>query len=126
MLCDDDVGRAEGTVRITCRATVPATEGQLVAGIQQVLDRRGSMNHPPVGIAVSDAVALGIAGLFTGPIDSGRVMERLYRGSEVDSAELLEAIRFEQGYASPEGHAALHCLAGWVAAKVHSSDADQR
>jgi hypothetical protein len=109
-------------VRITCRATVPATETQMVASIQQVLDRRGSMNHPPVSIAINDAVALGIASLFTSPIESGQVMERLYRGGEVDSGELLEAIRFEQGYASAEGHAALHCLAGWVAAKVHRPD----
>nr|WP_204261638.1 hypothetical protein [Blastococcus saxobsidens] len=96
----------------------------MIASIQQVLDRRGSMTHPPVGLAVNDAVALGIAGLFTSATDSGQLMDRLYRGGEVESTELLKAITFEKGYASPEGHAALHCLAGWVAAKVHRSDAD--
>ena len=111
-------------MRIICRATVPATESQMTASIHQVLDRRGSMTHPPVGLAVSDPVALGIAGLFTSPTESGQVLERFYRGGEVDSAELLQAVTFEKGYASAEGHAALHCLAGWVAAKVHKPDTD--
>jgi hypothetical protein len=111
-------------VRITCRATVPATENQILAAVQELLDRRGSMAHPPVTLAISDAVALGIAGSFVSATDSGQVLERLYRGGEVDSAVLLEAIAFEQGYASAEEHAALHCLTGWVRARVHGRDAE--
>ena len=107
-------------MRITCRATVPATETQIVTAVQDLLDRRGSMAHAPVTVTVTDAVALGIAGLFVSRTDSGQVLERLFRGGEVDSAELLEAIAFEKGYASAEGHAALHCLTGWVHAKVHA------
>jgi hypothetical protein len=37
----------------------------------------------------------------------------------VDSADLLEAVRFEQQFASAEGHAALYCLIGWVHGRVH-------
>ena len=106
-------------MRIACPARVPATETQVVAGVQQVLDRRGSMAHAPVSVAVSDAVALGIAGMYVSRTESGQVLERFYRGDGVDSAELLEAVSFEQGYATAEGHAALHCLAGWVHAHVH-------
>jgi hypothetical protein len=87
--------------------------------MQEVLDRRGAMKHAPVSVAISDAVAIGIAAIFSSPTPAGKVMERFYRRGEVDSADLLEAVRFEQGYASPEGHAALHCLAGWVHAQVH-------
>ena len=91
-----------------------------MAEMQQVLDRRGSMKHASVTVAVSDAVALGIAAIFSSPTDSGQVMERFYRRGAIDSADLLEAVAFEQGYASAEGHAALHCLAGWVRAQVHA------
>ena len=78
------------------------------------------MKHAPVTVAVSDAVALGIAAIFSSPTDSGQVLERFYRRGAIDSNALLEAIQFEQGYASPEGHAALYCLAGWVRAQVHN------
>jgi hypothetical protein len=47
------------------------------------------------------------------------VLDRFYRHGTIDSAELVEAARTEQGYASPEGHAALYCLIGWVRARVH-------
>ncbi|CCG04275.1 hypothetical protein [Blastococcus saxobsidens] len=106
-------------MRITCRATVPATESQIITQVQEVLDRRGSMAHAPVSVAVTDSVALGIAGFFVSRTDSGQVLERFFRGGEVDSAELLEAVTFEQGYASAEQHAALYCLTGWVHARVH-------
>jgi hypothetical protein len=107
-------------VLLNCRASVPAPESQIIAEMQQVLDRRGAMKHAPVSVAVSDAVALGIAAIFSSPTQSGQVLDRFYRRGSTDSAELLEAVRFEQGYASAEGHAALHCLAGWVRAQVHA------
>jgi hypothetical protein len=88
--------------------------------VSDVLERRGALKHPPVTLAVSDATALGIAGLFRSPTASGRVMERFYRKGAVDSAELLQAARSEQQFASPEGHAALYCLIGWVHSKVHA------
>ena len=106
-------------MRIACPTRVPAPESQIVAGIQQVLDRRASMANPPVSVAVSDAVALGIAGMFVSRTESGQLLERFHRGDAVGTFELLEAVTFEQGYASPEGHAALHCLAGWVRAHLH-------
>ncbi len=37
-----------------------------------------------------------------------------------DSAQLIEAARTEQGYASAEGHAALYCLIGWVHGQLHA------
>jgi hypothetical protein len=88
--------------------------------VSDVLERRGALKHPPVTLAVSDATALGIAGLFRSPTASGRVMERFYRKGAVDSTELLRAARSEQQFASPEEHAALHCLIGWVHRKVHA------
>ena len=103
---------------LSCRATTFVFESQQEAEMQQVLDRRGSMKHAPVSVAISDAVALGIAALFVSPTESGQVLARFYRRGAIDSAVLLEAVAFEQGYASPEGHAALHCLAGWVRALV--------
>lgn len=105
---------------LSCRATSPAPESQILAEMQQVLDRRAAMKHAPVTVAVSDAVALGIASFFSSPTDSGQVMDRFYRRGSTDSQQLLDAIRFEQGYATAEGHAALHCLAGWVRAQVHA------
>ena len=110
-------------MRIACPARVPATESQMLAGIQQVLDKRASMANAPVSIAVSDSVALGIAGMFVSRTDSGQVLERFHRGEAVGTFELLEAVTFEQGYASPEGHAALYCLAGWVQAHLHKQGA---
>lgn len=32
----------------------------------------------------------------------------------IDSDELVDAARFEQGFASPEGYAALRCLILWA------------
>ena len=37
-----------------------------------------------------------------------------------DSEDLIEAAQLEQIFASPEGHAALYCLIGWVRAQVHA------
>lgn len=72
-------------------------------------------------MTVADTVALGIAEWFRSPTLSGQVMDRFVRTGSADSDELIEAARFEQGYATPEGHAALHCLIGWVRSRVHKS-----
>lgn len=71
-------------------------------------------------MTVSSAVARGIAALFSSPTLSGQVMEQFARSSSMDSARLVEVARTEQGYASPEGHAALCCLIGWVQGQAHS------
>ena len=94
--------------------------GDLVvaAEVSDVLQRRGELEHPPVSLTVSDAVALGIAGIFRSDSESGRVMQRFYRSGSADSDELIEAARVEQVFASPEGHAALYCLIGWVRSRV--------
>ncbi len=109
---------------VSCRATSPAPDSQVLAEMSDVLDRRGALKHPPVTIAVSDASALGIAGVFISPTPSGRVFERFYRSGTIDSTDLLEAARTEQGYASPEGHAALHCLIGWMHSRVHRQETE--
>jgi hypothetical protein len=111
-------------VIITCRATMPAPELQIASEVSDVLERRGALKHPPVSLAVSDAVALGIAYLFKSATLSGQVLERFSRTGSVDSAELLEAVRFEQQFASPEGHAALYCLIGWIHHRVHRLGGD--
>ena len=90
---------------VKARIGSPAADGQVAAEVAQVLDRRGALAHPPVSLAVSDAVAVAIAGIFR----------------SADSAELIEAARMEQVFVSPEGHAALYCLIGWVRARVHAS-----
>lgn len=77
------------------------------------------MADPPVSIAVSDPVALGIAALFRSPTATGQVMDDVFRTGSVASDELIRAAQFEQGYASPEGHAALYCLIGWARSRAH-------
>jgi hypothetical protein len=104
---------------ISCRAATPAADMVVAAEVAEVLERRGAMKHPPVTIAVSDSVALGIAGILRSPTPAGLVLGRFYRNGAIDSDELIEAARIEQGYASPEGHAALYCLIGWVQAQVY-------
>lgn len=63
---------------------------------------------------MSDSVALGTARLFRSTTQPGEVLARFAAVRAVDSDELVEAVRFDQGYASPEGYAALRCLALWV------------
>jgi hypothetical protein len=109
-----------GSVIVRARLGAPASDDQMVAEVAQVLDRRGSMKHPPVSMAVSDAVALAIAGIFRSPTTSGQVLDRFFRQGSAGSHALIEAAQAEQGYASAEGHAALHCLIGWVRAQVHA------
>ena len=104
---------------ITCRAATPAADLQVAAEVSEVLERRSALKHPAVTLAVSDAVALGIAAIFRSPTPSGLVFGRFYRNGAVDSEELIEAARVEQGFASAEGHAALYCLIGWVRSRTH-------
>ncbi len=104
---------------VSCRVSSPAADLVVAAEVDQVLEQRGARKHAPVTLAVSDSVALGIAGIFRSETPSGRVLGRFYRTGSIDSAELLEAARTEQGFASPEGHAALYCLIGWVHSRVH-------
>jgi hypothetical protein len=120
------VRTGEQTVIVTSRATAPAADVQLMAEVAEILDRRGALKHPPVSLAVSDAVALAIAGLFRSASLSGAVLDRFYRTGAADSDELLQAIEIEQTFASPEGHAALYCLATWVRAQVHRRGTDAR
>jgi hypothetical protein len=109
----------ERRVIVTSRATSPAPELQVAGEVSSVLDRRAALKHPPVTLTVSDAVAVAIAGLFRSETPSGRVLDRFYRNGAIDSAELIEAARLEQDFASPEGHAALYCLIGWVQGRVY-------
>jgi hypothetical protein len=108
---------------ITCRTTSPAPESVVFREVASVLEKRGQLGDAPVSLAVSDAVALGVATLFTSSTLSGQVMGRFASTGRADSDELIEAARFEQGYTTPEGHAALHCLIGWARSRVHSSAA---
>jgi hypothetical protein len=104
---------------ITCRAKSAAPDAQIAREVSVVLERRAALSNPPVSIAVPDTVALGIAGAFCSATPSGQVMDRFFRTGSVDDEELIAAAQFEQGYASPEGHAALYCLIGWVRSRVH-------
>lgn len=106
---------------ITCRAKSPAPDIVVAMEVSALLQKRAALDNPPVSLAVSDVVALGIADLFRSPTLSGQVMERFVRTGSIDGDELIEAARFEQGYASPEGHAALHCLIGWVRSRMQRS-----
>ena len=103
---------------ITVRTT-PAADPQVWSDVARVLDRRAAMKHPPFSLTVTDAVALGIARMFRSPTISGQVLDRFANGGSVDGDELAEAARFEQGFASPEGHAALRCLILWVRNRTH-------
>jgi hypothetical protein len=101
-------------VIITVRGTTPATESQVAREVLQVLDRRAAMAAPPVSMTVSSPVALGIAAQFRSASLTGQVLDRFATGGSVDSDELIEAARLEQGFASPEGYAALRCLILWI------------
>lgn len=107
---------------VTCKSTRPAHELQVAASVSEVLQQRASMLHPPVTLAVPDDVALGIADIFSSPTPSGLVLDRFRRTGAVDSAELIHAAEVEQGFAGPEGHAALYCLIGWVKARIHMAN----
>ncbi|SFF78683.1 hypothetical protein [Blastococcus tunisiensis] len=106
---------------ITSKASLHAGDLVVAAEVTDVLHRRGQLDNPPVSLVVSDAVALGIAGLFRSDSESGRVMQRFYRSGNADSDELIEAARVEQVFASPEGHAALYCLIGWVRSRLQEN-----
>src|SRR5688500_17950402 len=90
---------AEGDVIVRCKDTAAAPDLHVVTEVAGVLDRRAALKHPPVTLAISDAVALGIAGIFRSSTPSGRVLERFYRSGSGDSVQLIEAARTEQRYA---------------------------
>ena len=91
----------------------------MAAEVADVLRRRAAVDRAPATLTVSDAVALGIADQFRNATPAGRVLERLRRGDSVDSAELIAAVEFEQGFATAEGYAALLCLLTWVHGRVY-------
>ena len=103
---------------ISCRSAKTARDFAVVSEVRDVLARRAALARPPVSLAISDAAALGIAAIFSSRTPSGQVLERFHRTGRADSDELIEAARTEQGYASPEGHAALYCLIGWAQARI--------
>ena len=84
---------------------MPAGDLVVAAEVSRVLERRGALKHPAVTLAVSDAVALGIAGIFRSKTDSGRVLDRFFRLGSVDSADLLEAARAAEIEAEAEAAA---------------------
>lgn len=106
---------------IRCTTTKPAPDALVAREVSATLERRAALSDPPVTLAVSDAVALGIAGLFRSPTATGQVMDYFFRTGTIDTEELIQAARFEQGYATPEGHAALYCLIGWARSKESRS-----
>lgn len=104
---------------IGCRATAPASDAQVASEVGDILRRRAALDRAPATLTVSDAVALGIADQFRNSTPAGQVLDRFRRGDSIDSAELIEAVQFEQGFASPEGYGALLCLLTWVHGRVY-------
>ena len=104
---------------INSRSSTPAAESVVAREVSSVLQRRAAMADPPESLTVSDAVALGIASLFSSRTSTGQVMGYFVRTGRIDSEELIQAARFEQGYATAEGHAALYCLIGWARSRAH-------
>lgn len=102
-------------------AGTPASESLVAREVSDLLERRAAMERPPESLAVSDAVALGIAAQFRSPTATGQVMDHFLRTGSIDSDELIRAARFEQGYATAEGHAALYCLIGWARSRAARS-----
>lgn len=104
---------------INCRSARPAPESLVAREVSSVLQRRAAMAGPPESLTISDAVALGIASQFGSRTATGQVMQFFVRTGRIDSEELIQAARFEQGYATAEGHAALYCLIGWARNRAH-------
>jgi hypothetical protein len=113
-------------VIISAPRTTPASEAQVAREVLQVLDRRAAMERPPASVTVSAPVALGIAAQFRSASLTGQVLDRFSTGGSVDSDELIKAARFEQGFASPEGYAALRCLVLWVQDRAQRRGARRR
>ncbi|MFP5372017.1 MAG: hypothetical protein ACLGI3_14905 [Actinomycetes bacterium] len=103
---------------ISCRTSAPAADSQILSEVQQVLERRGALTRAPATLAVSDAVALGIASVLRSPTAAGQVLANFARTGSADSDALIEAAESERGYASAEGSAALYCLIVWARSKV--------
>ncbi|WP_245753661.1 hypothetical protein [Geodermatophilus ruber] len=108
---------------MTSRAGAPAGDLQIASTVADVLARRAALERPPVSLAIPDAVALGVAAMFRSSTPSGQVLDRFLRTGSAEADALIEAARTEQAYASPEGHAALYCLIGWVRARLHRQTA---
>ena len=106
---------------ISCTTRGAAPEPVVGREVSTLLQKRAALADPPVTLAVTDDVALGIAELFRSPTESGQVMERFCRTGSIEADELIEAARFEQGYATQEGHAALYCLIGWARSRLHEA-----
>jgi hypothetical protein len=116
-----DVYEGRGNqVIVSCNATSAASDGRIFAEVGDLLKKRTALSNPPITLTISNAVARGIAALFSSATPSGQVLEQFSRRGAMDSDQLVESARTEQDYASPEGHAALHCLIGWVHGQVHS------
>ena len=107
---------------ISCRASAPAGDAQILSEVQQVLERRGALTRAPATLAVSDAAALGIASLFGGPTGAGQVLATFARTGSGDSDALIEAAESERAYASAEGSAALYCLVVWARSKAFQGE----
>lgn len=105
-------------VLVRSHARTPASDLQVAQEVSSILQRRAALDHPPASLAISDAVALGIAAQFRSPTATGKVMEYFLHSGAIDSRELIQAAQFEQDYASPEGHAALYCLIGWARSRA--------
>ena len=104
---------------VSRRATTRAREGRIATAARDILERRAATMYPSTSLAVSDAVAFGIAGPFSSSTPSGRVFERLYRTGSADSDELLEAARAEQVFAPPQGTRSTRNLGpGWRRART--------
>lgn len=99
-------------------AATPADDSQVAREVSTVLAQRAAMDRPPVSLAVSDKVALGIAAQFRSQTATGQVMDYFVRTGCIHADELIQAAQFEQGYATPEGHAALYCLIGWARSRA--------
>src|SRR3954449_12200763 len=50
---------------------------EVAAEVSSVLDRRAALEHPPPSLAISDPVALAIAGIFRSETPSGRAARPL-------------------------------------------------
>ena len=101
-------------VIVRSAAGTPANDTQVAREVSAILARRAAMDSPPVSLAVSDKVALGIAAQFRSATATGQVMDYFVRTGCIDTDELIQAAQFEQGYTTAEGHAALYCLIGWA------------
>lgn len=105
---------------VRSRTPTPATESQRATDVSATLERRAAMSNPPGSIAVPPAAAVAIAGLFHRPTPSARRWTAFTSPARPTARSSSRAARVEQGYASPEGYAALYCLIVWVNSRLHA------